>query len=61
MAYDDLLRKLDGEKYLVRLFLVFFLNGFPNALVTTPVAMMTYLPPTFRCIPTLDDDLKVKF
>ena len=52
MAYDDLLEKVNGKRYLLKMFAVFFFNGFPNALVTTSIAMMLFVPDKFWCLPS---------
>jgi len=55
MTYDDLLKKVDGPRFRWRMVALFFLNGIPNALVVTSLAMVHFIPQSFRC--TLSPEL----
>ena len=58
MTYDGLLRKVYGKAFDRKLFIIFFFNGIPNALITCTIAMMLYTPPYYRCnLPPYANDI----
>ena len=49
MSYDALLHKIYGKAFDIKLFVIFFFNGIPNALNTCTIVMLLYSPPNQRC------------
>jgi len=49
MTYDDLLHKIHGKRFDIKLFIIFFFNGIPNAFITCILVMMLYAPPYYHC------------
>ena len=49
MTYDGLLHKIHGRAFDIKLFIIFFFNGIPNALITCTIVMLLYVPPDQHC------------
>ena len=49
MAYDDILRKIGGNRHEFKMFAIFFFNGIPNALITIGLVFTQYMPEVYRC------------
>ena len=49
MTYDDLLHKIHGKRFDIKLFIILFFNGIPNALITCTIAILLYAPPYHHC------------
>ena len=49
MTYEDLLKRVHGRAYDIKLFVILSLNGLPNALLMCSIVMIMYSPPMQRC------------
>ena len=56
MAYNDLLKEVDGNPFLWRMFILLFFNSIPNALIPTSLVLVFLAPKEFRC--SLPDEVE---